>query len=193
MKLAVFDFDKTITTQDSFMAFILYVHGKSKLLRGLFILLPTLISYFIKLVPNDQAKQKVFNYFWGGWPKEKLESVAKDFSSQALAHLVKKSAVEKIEWHKKQGHKVVVVSASLNCYLEPWCQTHHLDLICTEVEYLNGLVTGRFLTKNCYAQEKVQRLKAKYHLSDFEYIYVYGDGRGDKEMLEMADESHPRP
>ena len=50
-----------------------------------------------------------------------------------------------------------------------------------------GKLTGRFLTKNCYGPEKVNRLleiepdRRKY------FLYAYGDSRGDKEILEFAD------
>ena len=101
--------------------------------------------------------------------------------------------MEKIVWHKEQGHKVVIVSASIECWLKPWCDKNGLGLIATKLEIKDGRVTGKFLTKNCYGIEKANRVKEGYNLDDYDYIYAYGDSRGDKELLALAHESHYKP
>ena len=96
-------------------------------------------------------------------------------------------------WHKQQGHKVVVVSASIESWLKPWCEKHNLDIIATKIEIKDGTVTGKFLTKNCHAKEKYDRVKEAYNIGDYAYIYAYGDTCGDRELLELADESFYKP
>ena len=51
----------------------------------------------------------------------------------------------------------------------------------------NGNLTGRFLSKNCYGPEKVNRLLRVKPERDAYVLYAYGDSRGDKEMIEFAD------
>ena len=68
-----------------------------------------------------------------------------------------------------------------------------MDLIATRLEIKDDLMTGKFLTKNCYGIEKVNRVKEAYNLDDYDCIYVYGDSRGDKELLELADKSFYKP
>ena len=41
--------------------------------------------------------------------------------------------------------------------------------------------------------EKVRRVKERYNLDDYDHIYAYGDSRGDKELLELADEGFYQP
>lgn len=62
------------------------------------------------------------------------------------------------------------------------------NVIGTKVEVDSfGKLTGRFLTPNCYGQEKVCRL-LEIEPNREEYILVaYGDSKGDKEMFEFAD------
>ncbi|OGX08549.1 MAG: hypothetical protein A2Z88_06495 [Omnitrophica WOR_2 bacterium GWA2_47_8] len=187
MKLAIFDFDGTITAKDSFIEFILYAQGIAKTAFGFFILSPVLLLYHIRLIPNFKAKQIVFNYFFGGWEEKRFKSISESFAQDRLPGLIRKSAFEKIKWHKENGHELVVVSASLNCYLDPWCESYQLVLIATGVEYKNNKVTGRFSTKNCYGKEKVSRLLEFYNLEKFEYIYAYGDSEGDEEILRLAN------
>jgi phosphoserine phosphatase len=61
-----------------------------------------------------------------------------------------------------------------------------LDIIATKLEIKNSTVTGKLQTKNCYGSEKSVRVKEAYNLDDFDHIYVYGDSRGDRELLNLA-------
>jgi phosphoserine phosphatase len=63
----------------------------------------------------------------------------------------------------------------------------------TQVEVIDGKLTGRFLSKNCYGQEKVNRILSLYPNRQEYNLTAYGDSRGDKEMLAFADESHFKP
>ena len=98
--------------------------------------------------------------------------------------------MEKIKWHQSQNHKVVIVSASIECWLKKWCQSNSIDLISTRLEFINGKLTGKLATKNCHGIEKVKRIKERYDLNDFDYIYAYGDSASDKEMLELSDQPY---
>lgn len=191
-KLALFDFDGTITTDDSLLKFIRFVVGDSRFLVGLFVLSPILIAYKLKLIPNYKAKQKMLSWFFKGYKEKEFRKVADEYSLKHIENILRPKAMQKIEWHKEQGHKVVVVSASIECWLKPWCSLYALDLIATRLK-ITDTVSGEFLTKNCHGAEKVNRIKEQYNLEKFDYIYVYGDSSGDKEMLELADEKYYKP
>ena len=53
-----------------------------------------------------------------------------------------------------------------------------------------GHLTGRFATANCYGEEKVKRLLQLYPDRTQYRLVVYGDSRGDKELLAFSDESY---
>jgi phosphoserine phosphatase len=63
----------------------------------------------------------------------------------------------------------------------------------TQIEVIDGKLTGRFLSKNCYGQEKVNRILSLYPNRQDYHLTAYGDSRGDKEMLAFADESYFKP
>lgn len=193
MKLIFFDFDGTITTDDSLIKFVRFVVGDAKFIWGMTLLFPMLIAYKLKLFPNYKAKQHMFSYFFKGMSEKKFMQVANEYSLEHINTILRPKAMNKIEWHKEQGHKVVVVSASIECWLKPWCDKNGLDLISTKIEIKDGLVTGKFLSKNCYGIEKANRVQDVYDLNEYEHIYAYGDSRGDKELLELADESFYKP
>ncbi len=193
MQIAFFDFDGTITTDDSLIRFIRFVVGDIKFVTGMAILSPMLTAYKLKLIPNYKAKQYMFSYFFKGMTEKKFIQVANEYSLKHIATILRPKAMEKIAWHIEQGHKVVVVSASIECWLKPWCNKNGLELIATKLEIKDGTITGNLLTKNCYGIEKANRVKERYCLDDFDYSYAYGDSRGDRELLELANESHYKP
>ena len=192
-KIAFFDFDGTITKDDSLLKFIRFVVGDRRFLIGLVVLSPMLVLYKLKLIPNYKAKQYMLSWFFIGMSKDAFLKVANEYSLVHIDKILRPKAIEKINWHKNQGHKVVVVSASIECWIRPWCEKNSLELIATKLEIKDDIVTGKLLSKNCYGVEKINRIKEIYNLKDFEYIYSYGDSSGDKQMLELAHEKFYKP
>jgi HAD superfamily hydrolase (TIGR01490 family) len=191
--LALFDFDGTITTDDSLMKFIRFVAGDAKFIRGMIYLSPMLILYKLKLIPNYKAKQMMLSLFFKGMDKQQFEKVATEYSLKHIDTMLRPKAMHKIAWHKEQGHKVVIVSASMECWVKAWCDKNNIDLISTRLEIKDNKLTGKFATKNCYGIEKANRVKEAYDLSQYDHIYAYGNSRGDKELLALADESFYKP
>jgi phosphoserine phosphatase len=74
----------------------------------------------------------------------------------------------------------------LDAYLKPWCATVGVDLICTELAAKDGVLTGRYRQGDCTGRRKVDRLRERVRLSDYETIYAYGDSAEDKELLSVA-------
>lgn len=193
MKLAIFDFDGTITTKDTLAEFIKFAVGKSTYYLGLFSLSPMLTAYKLKLIRNDIAKEKLITHFFKGWDADKFQKIANQYSCEQIDKITRPKAIEQIRWHQQQGHKVVIVSASMECWLKAWCEKNHIDLISTCLEINDNKLTGVFFGKNCYGIEKANRVKDAYDLSQYDHIYAYGDSRGDKELLALAHESFYKP
>jgi phosphatidylglycerophosphatase C len=191
--IAFFDFDGTISTKDSLADFIQYAVGKLNYYVGLLVLSPMLMAYILKFIPNDLAKEKLLSYFFKGWNVKQFQVLAERYSLEQIDEIIRPKAIEKIRWHQNQGHQVVIVSASMDYWLRPWCGKNDLCLIATRLEVKDSKLTGRFATKNCYGLEKANRVKDTFELSLYEYIYVYGDSDGDKELLALADECFYKP
>ena len=191
--IAFFDFDGTITTDDSLLKFIRFVVGDRRFLLGLVFLSPMLVLYKLKIIPNYKAKQYMLSWFFKGMSQKRFWEVANAYSLNHIDKIVRPKAMEKIVWHKAQGHQVVIVSASIDCWLRPWCEKNGLELLATKLEIKDGFVTGKLLTNNCYGVEKINRIKEVYNLENFDYIYAYGDSSGDKQMLELAHEKFYKP
>ena len=186
MALALFDFDGTITKQDSGFHFILYSVGWFKLFFYGIWLLPFFILRFCQILTDQKIKELVFSLFFKGWEIEKLQKFGDNFGINKIPLLVRKSAIERIDWHKKRGDIITVVSASSEIWLQKWCNSMEIGLIASKMEVSEGKITGKLIGKNCKREEKVSRIKEKYDISKFDEIYAYGDSIGDKEMLAIA-------
>ncbi len=190
MEIVFFDFDGTITTKDTFIDFIQYTVGKPAYYFGLLQLSPIITAYKLRLIPNYVAKEKVFGFFFRDWEVDYFLKFANSYSKEEINNIVRPKAIERIKWHQNQCHTVVIVSASIECWLQKWCENYNIELISTRIEFVDGKITGKFATKNCFGIEKVNRIKERFNLSDYSYIYTYGDSAGDKEMLSISNASY---
>lgn len=188
MTLALFDFDGTVTTHDSFRDFLIFIAGTRMFLWRMLLLSPWLLAYVCRLVTNQTAKEKVARAFFTGMSRQKFDRLAEDFVAKKLNSILRPAALEKIRWHISQQHRVILVSASFADYLTFWCRQYQIELLGTRLEEKDGRLTGNFATPNCWGPEKVRRIKELVDLDSFARIYAYGDSRGDREMLELASE-----
>jgi len=192
MDLALFDFDGTITVDPTYPAFVRFaVRPRRKLFGGIF-LMPLILAYRIGLVSDHRIRLAISRVaFWGEDPR-RLRTLGAEFARNALPPLVRPEALDRIEWHKKRGDRVVVVSAALDAYIEPWCEAVGVESVCTEMEIRNDRLTGKYLAGDCCGHEKAKRVQARYRLMDYSDIYSYGDTDEDREMLDMATKKYFR-
>ncbi|UII30971.1 HAD-IB family hydrolase [Fulvivirga ulvae] len=188
-KLALFDFDGTLTTKDTFIEFIKFYRGAFKFYLGFMLLAPILILYKLKVIPNWRAKEYVITYFFKGESIAHFNEKGRAFAEEFIPGMVRKKALDKFNQHIAQGDLVMIVSASAVNWVKPWADKNGVELIATNLETKNNRLTGRILGRNCYGSEKVSRIGSQIDIRDYSDIHVYGDSRGDKEMLELA--THP--
>ena len=189
-KIVAFDFDGTLTTKDTLIVFIRYACGTGAFVKGFLRYAHLLVLMKLGLYPNWKAKQKVFAYFFEGMKIEEFDGLCQRFAKDNQ-HLLRPKGIEAIQQALDKGAEVLIVSASIDNWVKAFFNT--LCVVGTQIEIKDGLLTGRFLTKNCYGQEKVNRILALYPNRSEYHLTAYGDSRGDKELLAFADESHYKP
>jgi HAD superfamily hydrolase (TIGR01490 family) len=192
-KLVLFDFDGTITTKDTLIELLLYYRGVSRFLLGLFLLSPVLIPYFFSMLPNWKAKQYFLRWYLGGEKLEDFNARCKEFSLKIIPKLIRKDALETIQQLKREHATIIVISASAENWVKPWCDENNLICLATQLEVKDNMITGNFLGKNCYGEEKVNRVKEAFNLSDFDPIIAYGDSNGDREMFAISHQHYYKP
>lgn len=184
--LAIFDFDGTLTIKDTFLELIRYQKGWFSFWSGFCKLSPFVALHLVKIIPNWKAKEKVLSHFFKGENIKDFQSKCDQFSMEVIPTMFRSEAIKKLEQHQKAGHEVVVISASAENWLSGWCKSKGVKLIATRLEVESEKLTGRILGKNCYGPEKLKRLEEQFDLSEYSEVHVYGDSRGDREILEVA-------
>lgn len=190
-RIAAFDFDGTITRKDTLIEFLRFAGGSARFYAVFALYSPLLVLMKLKLYSNQKAKEKIFAHYFKDIPLEQFNDLCRRFSEQKGQPLVYADAKTQIAKHKAQGDEVIIISASIENWVYHFAEALKADkLLATQVEVQDGKITGRFLTANCYGKEKVKRLLSAYPERDKYYLIAYGDSRGDKELLQFADEQH---
>lgn len=188
-----FDFDGTLTSRDTLIEFIRFAKGDKAFALCMLRFLPMLLAMKAGLYPNWKAKQRVFSYCFRGMAVAAFNALCTRFADER-AHLMRPAGLQKIRELLLKGDRVVIVSASINNWVEPFFREFDgLYVVGTMVEERDGVLTGRFITKNCYGREKVNRLLQLYPERTQYRLTAYGDSRGDMELLDFADEGHYKP
>ena len=196
-KIHVFDFDGTLTTRDTLLLFIRFVKGGWALWLGMLLYAPLLVLMKLRLLDNGRVKERVFSHFFRGTRESTFDYWCELFAD-ICSDIIRPEGMAAIRKALADGDDVFVVSASIDRWVRPFfvksnsgCEI--INIIGTEIEVVDGRLTGRFAMPNCYGKEKVRRLRqAVPHLEEY-HIVAYGDSRGDEAIFRIASEKHYKP
>ena len=193
--VAAFDLDGSLTEGGSVWRWLRYLAGTGAVLRAAIPLsIPLMIGALRSGQWADHAKERLFGTLLIGRDVDEVLDESRTF---ALAHLERRGrakVLDRLAWHKGEGHDVVVVAASPQIYVDVIAEALGAQgAIGTRlaVDPLNQL-TGSFLGRNCRGSEKMRRLNEwieQRHYDEPPIIYAYGNSRGDRRLLKGA--THP--
>ncbi|MBU2699727.1 HAD superfamily hydrolase (TIGR01490 family) [Sporomusaceae bacterium BoRhaA] len=192
--VAAFDFDGTITYHDSFIPFLWFISKKTRFITESAHLLPKLLAFKLGRISNITTKEAFITAFLKGKRMEEIRISGKKFARTVIPRFIRHEMMTRIAWHKKQGHICVLISASFDFYLATWAKDNGFDMVLSSQLEVDpcGKITGKLLGCNCYGAEKVRKLNEWLGDRAVEYLYVYGDSRGDLELLARANEKYFR-
>ncbi len=195
--VAAFDFDGTLTNGGSVMPFLVAQRGLWPVVRETALLAPQLLRAAVAGgTAADTAKEKLFTRLLHGLAVDEVDRRSAEFAHRHLARHVRADTLDRLEWHRQQGHHVVIVSASPESYVRPAAAELGADgVVATRLAVGGGgLLTGGYEGKNCRGAEKYTRLvghlRANGLLSnggDQPVLWAYGNSRGDLRLLNGAD------
>ena len=136
-----------------------------------------------------KAKKAYLRAVLSGTPIADLEDRGRRYA-QGLPELYRPESLERIAWHRAQGHELILVTASLRLYAGPAGEALGFDhVIAVDLEVDSaGRATGAIVGTNVRGPEKAIRLTAHLGGKPAE-MWAYGDSDGDEALLAMAD--HP--
>jgi HAD superfamily hydrolase (TIGR01490 family) len=187
--LALFDFDGTITHQDMFSLFLHYSASGIRKKVGGVVIMPFYLLYKLRLLPARFMRPISCFIAFSGKETQQVKAIGTQFANDIIPRFLRPEAIDKLNWHRQQGDVIVVVSASLNLYLQPWCEENGYRLLCSELDTEKATISGVYLQGDCSLERKVTRVKEAFSLSDFACVYAYGDTHEDIPMLKLADQA----
>jgi len=206
--IAAFDFDGTMTVVDTSLPFVRHVLGSSKGWRQILPLTPLFGVDLARAVWREGSgpgrgtplgriggrweaavHERILRRCFAGIPGDELQACGEAFAEREMARIVRPASLERLQWHKQQGHSCVLISASVDVYLEPWGKAVGFDhVIGTTLELDDeGVLTGRLASEPCWGGAKVDRLRSYVGSLEDYTVYAYGDSAGDRELLAAAD------
>ena len=186
--VAAFDFDGTLARRDTLVPFLRRACGT-----------PRVLVAAVRAARHgrnrDALKIAAVGHLFRGRRAGTIDELGRIYAD-AIVELLRPEMLERVRWHRAQGHAVVIVSASLGVYLRPLAERLGLDaaLAVELVSGADGLLTGAVVGElNTRGPEKVARLRRWTDErfgpdAPFE-LWAYGDSNGDEELLALAD--HP--
>jgi phosphatidylglycerophosphatase C len=196
--VAAFDFDGTLTDAGSAFPFLVSMRGLWPVLRAFARNHPALLkAALVGGTAADEVKEKIFIRLLGGLPVEQVDRRSADFAARHLRRHLRDDVHRRLDWHRRQGHHTVIVSASPESYVGPAGEILGVDgVVATRLAVGGGgLLTGGYEGKNCRGAEKYARLvghlRARGLLSnnggEQPVLWAYGNSRGDLRLLNAAD------
>lgn len=131
---------------------------------------------------------------WAGRPVDDMEQFAERFTTQRIAELLYPDSLQIIDVHRRMRHTLALASSATRFQVAPLTRELLIEhLLCTEVEVVNGLFSGRLAGPVLWGERKAQavRVFAVDRTVDLELSYGYGNGDEDIPYLETVGK--PRP
>jgi phosphatidylglycerophosphatase C len=195
--LALFDFDGALTRRDSLPPFLWEAIGPLALARALAASAPWLAGQTLRLTRDDGAKERLLAAALGGRHIDDLHALGAAFARDGVPRLLRENMMAEVRRRRDEGRLCILVSGSLDLYLEPWARREGFDhVICSRLA-LDGdsRATGVLAGGNCQGREKVRRIYAWLSAQGaigqggVGHCVAYARFAGDAPMLDMADEA----
>ena len=186
LNLALFDFDGTLYPRDSFTGFIFFALSKRHIVKRGLKILPWIQAYYLRLYPAHAMRPRLFQSMFKDISVDVVEQLAHEYALKLIKRL-DQDLLQQLQQHQQRGDHIVLVSASVDLYLTPICEFLNIELICTQTEIKDGLLTGRYRSEDCSREQKKLRILQQYNLADYQAIYAYGNSEEDLDMLSLAD------
>lgn len=183
--VAAFDFDGTITRGDTLLPFLRRLCGGGAVARALAALPGGII--FSRRFDREAAKVALLSRLLRGRALADVEAAAERYADDVVRSGLRTPIVERLQWHRDRGDRVVVVSASPEIVVGAVVRRIGVEtVLATRLEVGDdGRLTGRLVGLNVRGAEKVARLRA--HIGDENVeVWAYGDSSGDRELLANA-------
>lgn len=174
MPVVVFDFDKTLTKQDTVMGFLESASGKRLVPLRKMIMLCWAVLHKLKLISNDRLKQAGVQLFLQGMTREAISNKAKSY-----AESIELNDFYQTEYLLKYPD-AIIATASFEDYVQPLFEKNLI--LGARLAYEKEVVSG--LSGNAYGKQKVSLLE-QHGITKVDVFYT--DSFSDRALMDISE------
>src|SRR5690554_1369542 len=189
--LAIFDLDETLIQGDSSQLFTKFLRNETIDLSEEALLKDRdFMSDYQQGRLDLQAYMEFSLAPLQGWPQDLIDTLVSRFIDRVIASRVLPTGRDRIAWHKDQGHRLLIISATGEHLVKPIASHLGIDeSIGVEVEWCNGSLTGQIGARRPFQGGKVSALREwqEKNQATPEKIWFYSDSHNDLPLLTRVD------
>ena len=187
MKTVFFDFDKTLTKIDTLIIFAIYVFIKTHKIHKLIAIIYAFILFRLKIIKSHVFKQFYAKLVFGKLTSRKISNFSNQFLKKYFYLIRLDESIKILKKNLALGNKVYIVSSNFDLFLFPLiCQWQISGIIATQIETINGFITGNIKGIPCNGMEKLKRVLEKFDIITVKQADAYGDSEGDYDLLKFV-------
>lgn len=124
-------------------------------------------------------------------PVPEAWDLMQEVAREDLQPAARPQMLDRVSYHRRQGHAVILLSGALQPLLEAFAQVVDIPVaLGTRLEVRNGVYTGRLVPPVSYGQGKVERLRRYLEGSlpevDLSRSFAYADSFSDRPVLSLV-------
>ncbi|HLT36191.1 MAG TPA: HAD family hydrolase [Enhygromyxa sp.] len=186
---AFFDVDHTLIACNSARKWVEYLWRNGQIsVRAALRSVWWLVKYRLSVLDYEAVTAEVVSDYAGKSVDELAAEVEAWFHAN-VEPLICVEGRERIEWHRAQGHTLVLLTSGTFFSVAPLQRTLDVPhLVCTELEIIDGRLTGKYHPPSCFGPGKLRAgiAFAEQHDIDLSQSYFYTDSFSDLPMLERV-------
>jgi len=146
----------------------------------------TVFLFVLRLRDHGQVKSDFIRSTLRGQPRAKIEAWTAEFVPAVIKNGVFADALGRIEQHRKEGARLVLMSASTDLYVPAFGAALGFDeVICTGVRWDGDRLDGHLTTPNRRGKEKTrcfEQIRKGFTTA------AYGNAGSDLDHMRLADQ-----
>ncbi|MCS3456790.1 HAD superfamily hydrolase (TIGR01490 family) [Aeromonas sp. BIGb0405] len=193
MALALFDLDETLIAGDSASLWLEYMVAQELAPVSMIAEEQAMMSLY------HQGKLDMHQYMaftlqpLAGKSRAWLDGQCQHFAEQVLRERIYPQGLARIDWHRKQGDTLVLISASGEHLVAPMARMLGMDhCIAILLDEEEGLLTGQTRGTLSFREGKVARINQLFGGLDdpWQESFGYSDSHNDLPMLQAVTHPH---
>jgi phosphatidylglycerophosphatase C len=190
VQLAVFDLDGTITHRDTLLPYVMgFPMSAPRKYLGMMCLCWTLLLFLLRLRDHGDVKSDFIRSTLRGQPRSRVDAWTAEFVPGIIARGVFADALSRIAQHRKDGARLVLMSASTDLYVPAFGAALGFDeVICTGVRWDGDWLDGHLTTPNRRGTEKTRCFERLLEARPGVATAAYGNAGSDLDHMRLADQ-----